>query len=66
MGIVDVFKPEDRVELTVNDLVNYFRKEAKTNAENEVLINGLKAGLPASHILVMIGKLDTDSTSEEA
>lgn len=60
MGLVDVFSPEERVELKVNELINYFRNEAHTNAENKVMINGLRAGLPGDHILVMIGKKGTD------
>lgn len=62
MGLVDVFGAEDRITLKTNDLVNYFRSEARTNVENEVMIRGLRAKLPYSHILVMIGELGTDCT----
>lgn len=55
-GFIEAFKPDDRVEVTVNSLISYFRTEAKTHAENKVLINGLQAGLPADHILTMVGK----------
>ena len=61
MGICDVFYKDDRIELKVNEVIDYFRGEAETFAENKVLINGLKAGLPASHILTMIGKNDKES-----
>lgn len=60
MGIVDVFSKDDRVELKVNELIEYFRDEGRTNAKNEIMINGLKAGMPASHILVMIGENKKD------
>lgn len=65
MGLTDVFGAEDRVELKVNDLISYFKNEARINAVNEVLLNGLHARLPYSHILVMIGELDTDSEEVE-
>lgn len=60
MGLVDMFSPEEKVTLSANELVNYFRNEARTYVENQVMINGLRAKLPASHILVMIGALGTD------
>jgi hypothetical protein len=58
VGILDTFGADDRVELKVNDLIRYFRDEADTNARNEVLLNGIRARLPYSHILTMIGELD--------
>lgn len=58
MGLVDVFSKDERVSLKVDEVINYFRSEARTNAENEVLINGIRAHLPYSHILTMIGKND--------
>ena len=60
MGLVDMFSPEEKVTLNVNELISYFRHEARIYAENTVMINGLRAGLPASHVLVMVGKLGTD------
>ena len=61
MGLCDVFGSEDRISLKVNELVDYFRGEARTHADNTVMLNGLKAGLPSKHILIMIGESDTDS-----
>lgn len=60
MGLIDAFSCDDRIDLKVNDLVSYFRNEARVYAENTVMINGLRAGLPAEHILIMTGKLGTD------
>ena len=59
MGLMDAFTPDERVSLKVDELINYFRTEARTYADNTVMINGLRANLPASHIRVMIGDLDT-------
>jgi hypothetical protein len=56
MGLMDTFNKDDRVELKVNELINYFRVEASTNAINEVLLNGVRARLPYDHILTMIGE----------
>ena len=58
MGITDVFGRDDRVELKVNELISYFRHEARTNARNEVLVNGLKAEIPSGYILTMIGEVE--------
>lgn len=65
MGLVDAFTPEDRVELKVNELIDYFRTEARVYAENTVIKNGLRANLPASHIRVMIGDLTVDTENKE-
>lgn len=60
MGIIDAFGAEDRVNLKVSDLVNYFRSEAQTYARNEVMLNGIKSNMPYAHILAMIGELNTE------
>ena len=65
MGLVDAFSPEARVELTVNELIGYFRNEARIYADNTVMKNGLRANLPASHIRVMIGDLPVDTENKE-
>lgn len=55
-SITDLFMPDGRVELKIIDLKELFRLEALNYAENKCMINGLKAGLPAEHILIMIGE----------
>lgn len=65
MGIVDAFQKDDRAEIRVNDLIGYFRHEARTNARNEVLLNGIRAQLPYSHILVMIGEKPVENEKSE-
>lgn len=65
MGVMDAFNAEDRVQLKVGELIAYFRAEARTNAKNELLVNGLRAGLPDKHILIMGGYLGTDTATEE-
>lgn len=56
MGFMNLCTPDGKVELKVSDLKELFRSEAADEAENRCLINGLKAGLPAEHILTMIGE----------
>lgn len=63
MGLVDLFSPEEKITLSINELIGYFRQEARVYAENKVIINGLRAGIPSDQILVMIGKLGTDYDS---
>lgn len=56
MGLADAFNAEDRVPLKVSTLSDILRAEATSHAANKFMINGLKAGLPAEHILIMIGE----------
>lgn len=56
MGLGDAFLPDAKVEIKVVELKELFRSEAADEVENRCLINGLKAGLPAEHILTMIGE----------
>ena len=62
-SITDLFTPDGRVELKITDLKELFRLEALNYAENKCMINGLKAGLPAEHILTMIGESDKEEES---
>lgn len=55
-SIGDLFTPDGKVELKITDLKELFRLEALNYAENKCMLNGLKAGLPAEHILTMIGE----------
>lgn len=54
MGFVDMFTPDGTVELKVSDLQNIFKSDALNWAENRCLKNGLRAGVPAEHILAML------------
>lgn len=65
MSLADVFGPSEKVTIPANELVEYFRAEARTYAENTAMINGLRANLPADHILIMIGKTGTDCMRKE-
>lgn len=55
-SITNLFIPDGKVELKITDLKELFRLEAMNYAENKCMINGLKAGLPNEHILIMIGE----------
>lgn len=56
MGFVDAFMPDGTVELKISDLQSLFRSDALNYADNKCMVNGLKAGLPHRHILIMIGE----------
>lgn len=60
MGLADVIGQEPRVEMTVSELKEVLRSDALSWAQNTCLINGVKAGLPAQHILTMIGENEHD------
>ena len=50
MGIMDVFNPEDRVEVTKRELLDFMLGKAKT----ELLINGLKNGVSNENMLKVL------------
>lgn len=55
-SIVDAFSSDGKAELKIGDLKQIFRSDALNWAQNMCMVNGLKAGLPAEHILTMIGE----------
>lgn len=55
-SIVDTFSSDGIVQLKIRDLKDLFRSDALNWAENKCMVNGLKAGLPTEHILIMIGE----------
>lgn len=55
-SITDMFVPDGKVEIKISDLKELFRNDALSWAENKCMLNGLKAGLPADHILIMVGE----------
>lgn len=61
MALTDMFVPDGKVEIKIADLKEMLRQEALSQAETKCMLNGLKAGLPARHILIMIGENEEDS-----
>lgn len=59
MGLADAFSAEDRVQLKVSDLMGIMRSDALNWAQNQCLVNGIKAHLPHNHMLIMIGEEPT-------
>lgn len=55
-SIVDTFSSDGKVELKISDLKQLFRSDSLNWAQNACMINGLKANLPAEHILIMVGE----------
>ena len=49
MGIIDAFKEEDRVTVTVSQLYKMLREAAKT----ELLMNAVRCDVPNRHIAAM-------------
>ena len=50
MGIMDVINPEDRVEVTKRELLDFMLGKAKT----ELLVNGLKNGVSNEDMLKVL------------
>ena len=60
MGLVDVFNPEDRVQVTKSELFDFMLSKAK----NELLINGLKNGVSAEDVLKVVDIKQEDEDYE--
>lgn len=65
-SIIDTFSSDGKVELKISDLKQIFRTDALNWAQNTCMINGLKAGLPAEHILTMIGENKEDNDENKS
>lgn len=61
MGIVDIFNPEDRVEVTKGELFDFMKNKAKT----ELLINGLKNGVSAKDVLKVVDMKKVESEERD-
>ena len=64
-NVADLFVPNGKVELKISDLQDLFRSDALSWAQNTCMINGLKANLPAEHILIMIGETEEDKNESK-
>ncbi len=60
MAFADMFVPEGTVELKIVELRDMFRSDALNWAENRCMRNGLRAGVPAEHILAMLDEDNND------
>jgi len=56
MGLIDAIGSEATVAVKVSELSQILRTEAISHSVNVCMLNGLKGGLPAEHILIMIGE----------
>lgn len=64
MGLVDAFAKEDRVELTISQLIKTLDDRAKLVAENNCFINAARACIPWDHALIMTGYKGADTLQE--
>ena len=60
MGLVDVFNPEDRVQVTKSELFDFMFSKAQT----EILLNGLKNGVSAEDVLKVVDIKQEDKKDE--
>lgn len=60
MGIIDAFSPEDRVTITVSELIDMCNYRADLAAENKLMRRGLENKIDPDTMLILIGKGDTD------
>lgn len=65
-SLVDVFTSDGTVTIKIRDLKDLFRSDALNWAQNMCMVNGLKAGLPAKHILMMIGENEEENDESKS
>lgn len=60
MGFMDAINAEDRIEVTKSELFEFMLSRAKS----QVIINGLKNGVPRKYMLDMIGEKHENQNTE--
>ena len=56
MGIVDVFTPEDCLEITVSSLIDMCNYRADLAAENKIMRRGIENKIDHDTLLILVGK----------
>lgn len=58
MGLADAFSREDRVDLTVTQLLTLLKSNAELSAQNDILLTGAKKKIDQDTILALLNKED--------
>lgn len=56
MGLSDVFGKEDRVSLTISQLLETLKSNAELSAQNDILLTGAKKKINQDTILALLNK----------
>ena len=65
MGLVDAFTPDERVSITVNELIDMCNYRADLKAENDLMLRGLKHKIDPDTMLTLMGKTEIVKECEE-
>ena len=65
MGLSDVFGKEDRVEITVNQLLELLTANARLKARNEILLTGFKKHIDYDIVLDLLNEEREEVNNEE-
>ena len=60
MGLIDLFTPEDKVEMTFSQFHSLVRESVKS----DLLINGLKNKVPHEYMLAMMEAEESEETKD--
>lgn len=56
MGLVDAFTPDDRMTITVNQLIDMCNYRANLAAENKIMLCGLRNKIDPDTMLILLEK----------
>lgn len=59
MGLVDAFTPEERVTITVGELIDMCNYRADLAAENKIMLCGLRNKIDPDTMLILLAKTET-------
>jgi hypothetical protein len=65
MGLVDAFGKEDRVEITVSQLIQTLTSNANLKARNDILLTGFKKHIDYDTVLALLNEENQNTNGEE-
>lgn len=65
MGLVDAFTAEDRVTITVSQLIDMCNYRADLKAKNKIMLRGWENKIDPETMLILLGKSKIEKECEE-
>lgn len=65
MGLADAFTPEERVTITVSQLIDMCNYRADLKAKNKIMLRGLQNKIDPETMLILLGKSEIETRCEE-
>lgn len=65
MGLADAFTPEERVTITVSQLIDMCNYRADLKAKNKIMLRGWENKIDPETMLILLGKSKIEKECEE-